>query len=116
MNNIDVLTQLKILREGTRELNSRLEDAGLGINDGKYGLAKEQLFSSNVKNIVSAFEAVLRGEAVERPFVRLGKEFPDTFRNLYKVMETPAARKYDLELKKIEHSLKTLEQIFRAEK
>ncbi|MBI5391598.1 hypothetical protein HZB00_01210 [Candidatus Woesearchaeota archaeon] len=111
MKNSEALPRLQTLREGSRDVNTKLEEAGLKMTHGSAGIAKEQFFSNNIKNIVSAVEALLRGEPAERPYVRLKKEFPDAYRNLKLIRETPAGKTQSIALAKLEQALKELENI-----
>ena len=79
------LNKLKELKDLSRALYIKLEEDGLRVSHAEAGLAKEQLFTSNIKNIINATEGLLRGEASEGHMMRLDKEFPDSLKNIQKL-------------------------------
>ena len=105
----ELLSKLKELKDLSRGVYIQLEEDGLKVSDPKAGIAKEQLFQSNIKNVVSAVEGLLRGEAAERHLVRLKKEFPDSLINIKKVKEVNAGMKNRESLMRIEALLTYLE-------
>ena len=109
----ELLGKLKELKDLSREVYVRLEDDGLRVSDPVGGIAKEQFFTSNVKNITNAIEGLLRGEPAERHMVRLNKDFPDAFTNVKKVKQTLAGKKNAESLNRMEALLTFLEKMYR---
>lgn len=109
----EVLGKLKELKDLSRNVYIQLEEDGLKVSDPTAGVAKEQLFTSNLKNITNGVEGLLRGEPAERHVVRLNKDFPDSFTNLKKVKQTAAGKKNIDSLNRIESLLSHLENAFR---
>ena len=109
----ELLSKLKELKNLSREVYIELEENGLKITDPNAGIAKEQFFMGNIKNITDAIEALLRGEASERPMVRLAKDLPDALVNLKKIKQTNAARMSADRLGRMEALLAYLENNYR---
>ncbi|HIH26045.1 MAG TPA: hypothetical protein HA226_04720 [Nanoarchaeota archaeon] len=84
----DILAKLKELKNVASETQYQLENSGVSITN----IQKEQLFNHNVKNIINAIEGLLRNEPSERHYLRLQKEFPDSYNNIRKLKETPQGK------------------------
>ncbi len=109
----EVLNKLKELKDVSRAVYVDLEENGLKVSDPHAGVAKEQLFNNNIKNITGAMEGLLRGEPAERHMVRLDKEFPNSFENMKKVKQASASQKSMGDLNRIEALLTFLENNYR---
>ena len=109
----EVLTKLKELKDVSRNLYVKLEEDGLKVSDPQAGVAKEQFFNNNVKNITGAMEGLMRGEPAERHLVRLAKEFPNSFENMKKIKSCNAGRLNVDTLNRIEVLLAFLENNYR---
>ena len=109
----EVLAKLKELKDLSRGVYIQLEEDGLKVSDDQAGMAKEQLFTSNIKNIINATEGLLRGEPAENHMIRLDNEFPDSLKNIQKVKACAAGRKNAESLKRIEVLLVYLENTYR---
>lgn len=107
--NNEVLTKLKELRNLSNDCQRKLETNGLPITD----LPKAQLFDCNIKDIVSAVEALLRNEPSERPELRLQKGIPDSYINIDKVKKTNPGKLCSVELDRIKELIQYIEGIYK---
>ena len=105
----EVLDKIKELRNLGSETEKQLEKDGMKITN----ISKEQLFNHNIKNIISAIEALLRNEPSERPIMRLEREIPDSYNNITKMKETPPGRLNAVGLDKIKDIIDHLERVYR---
>jgi len=102
----EVLEKLKDLKVLSGELSYQLEDEGLSITH----MAKEQLFSHNLKSIIISVESLLRNEPSERAILRLKKDIPETYSNINKVLETDQGKKRRQKLEKIKEIIQYVEK------
>ncbi len=103
------LQKIKELRNISNDTIQRLEKDGVSITD----IPKAQLFDNNIKNIITAIEALLRNEPSERPVMRLERDIPDAYVNIGKIKNTAAGRLNSNSLDKMKELIGFLEQTYK---
>ena len=101
-NNNEILKNLKDLKYHARALNQKLEASGLSPTDGVAGKEKSSLFDSNVNDIATAIEGILRGESAERHTLRIERSVPEVKKNIAKISETKAGKLNLSDLQKLQ--------------
>jgi len=86
--NQEILAKLKELRILANQTEIDLEQAGISITY----IPKEQLFSNNIRKIITATESLLRQESKEGHCLRLGRDIPDAYKNIEEVRKTPQGK------------------------
>ena len=103
------LQKIKELRNISNETVQKLERDGMSITD----MPTSQLFDNNIKNILTAIEALLRNEPSEKPIMRLDRDIPDSYSNISKIKNTPAGRLNSTSLDKMKELIGFLEQNYK---
>lgn len=113
LNNNEILVYLKDLKYHSRELNQKLESSGLYATDGAVGKEKSVLFDSNINDITTAIEGLLRGESPERHAMRLQKAIPEAKRNISKILQTNPGRLNVADLGRLKEIIEYFEQNYK---
>lgn len=113
INNNEILKNLKDLKYHSRALNQKLEQSGLSPTDGTAGKEKSTLFDSNVNDIATAVEGLLRGESPERHTLRIEHSIPDAKKNIAKILETKSGKLNLADIEKLKQLLNYFEQVYK---
>lgn len=105
INNNELLKNLKDLKYHARALNQKLEQSGLSPTDGTAGKEKSTLFDSNVNDIATAVEGLLRGESPEPHTLRIEHSIPNAKKNISKILGTKAGKINASDLQKLQQLL-----------
>ena len=103
---MEILNIIKELRNLSPEVDKKLEMDGLSLTN----IPKEQLFTYNIKSIITAIEAMLRNEPSEKHIIRLEKDIPDSYNNIRKIQETSQGKLNSTSLSRIKELIKNIEQ------
>lgn len=112
-SNTEILKNLKDLKYHSRALDLKLEQSGLSPTDGTAGVEKSALFDSNVIDIATAIEGLLRGEASERHHLRIEKAFPEAKKNIQKILTTKPGKINAADLQKLNQLIEYFEQNYK---
>ncbi|MBS3168160.1 hypothetical protein J4216_03490 [Candidatus Woesearchaeota archaeon] len=107
MNN-QILQKVRELRNLASETERALEESGISITY----IPKEQLFSNNIKKIISAVEGLLRQEPREKHTLRLKTDIQDSYKNIKEIKQTDQGKKHSSKLDKIKELVEFLEKIY----
>ncbi|MBS3175103.1 hypothetical protein J4440_04440 [Candidatus Woesearchaeota archaeon] len=104
----EVLGKLKELKDCSKEVELSLERDGISITD----MNKEKLFNNNLKNAISAIEALVRNEPSERPILRLQREIPDAYNNIRELKQIQPGKLNSADLDKLAGLIKYFEDVY----
>ncbi len=102
VNNNEILKNLKDLKYHARALNQNLENSGLSPTDGIAGKEKSSLFDSNISDITTAVEGLLRGESPERHILRIERSVPEVKKNIEKISQTKPGKLNFIDLQRLQ--------------
>jgi hypothetical protein len=105
----DFLTKLKSLKEFTIKLEKDLESLGLSSTNGETGMALNQFFNHNIKNIILACQALVRGDHGEGASLRLKRELPSALKNLASIAGSGQGRRLGNDISEIKLTIEYIQ-------
>jgi len=90
------------LNKKSRSLRYDLEEIGVTNTNYEIGLQFNNFFSTNIPQIVSACQALLRGESREKPIITITKQIEQAEKNLKDIKKYSKTHKYLEKLEQIE--------------